>query len=333
MPENDVILQLKNLKQYFPAGINKDGKALYVKAVDDVSLEIHRGEVIGLVGESGSGKSTIAYSVIGMYEATDGEILFEGQPIRRKNRSLQMKKDMQIVFQDPGSALNSQQTIGEILELPLKIHKIGKTKAERIERVKQLLEMVELPAHYMYKSPASIGGGEKQMVAIARALATDPKFIILDEPTSALDVSIQAKIINMLLKLQKEKGLTYLFITHDLSLMRNIADRVAILYLGKVAEIAPVETFFKCPEHPYTQMLISSIPVVSEEEEALKPAKVESTGEIPSPVNIPPGCSFHLRCPYVSDECKTDDPVMIPREPGHQVRCHLCKEGNPSKAN
>lgn len=324
---SDVILQLKHLKQYFPAGKGKDGKPLFVKAVDDVSLEIHQGEVIGLVGESGSGKSTIAYSVIGMYEPSDGEIIFEGKQIRKKNRSLQMKKDMQIVFQDPGSALNSQQTIGEILELPLKIHKIGRNHAERMERVKELLEMVELPVHYMYKSPASIGGGEKQMVAIARALATDPKFIILDEPTSALDVSIQAKIINMLLKLQKEKNLTYLFITHDLSLMRNIADRVAILYLGKVAEIAPAETFFKTPEHPYTQMLISSIPVISEEEEALKPAKVESTGEIPSPVNIPPGCSFHLRCPYVKDVCKITDPVMIPLEEGHQVRCHLCGEG------
>lgn len=330
MAEKDVILTLDHLKQYFPAGKNKNGEKLYVKAVDDVSLEIHRGEVIGLVGESGSGKSTIAYSVIGMYEPTDGQILFEGQKVGMKNRSMQLKKDMQIVFQDPGSSLNSQQTIADILELPLKIHKIGNTKAQRLERVRELLAMVELPENYMYKSPASIGGGEKQMVAIARALATDPKFIILDEPTSALDVSIQAKIINMLLKLQKEKNLTYLFITHDLSLMRNIADRVAILYLGKIAEVASADTFFRQPEHPYTQMLISSIPVISEEEEALKPAKVESIGEIPSPVNIPPGCSFHLRCPYVTDLCKEQDPVMIPREAGHFVRCHLCQSEHPA---
>lgn len=330
MAEKDVILTLDHLKQYFPAGKNKNGERLYVKAVDDVSLEIHRGEVIGLVGESGSGKSTIAYSVIGMYEPTDGQILFEGQKVGMKNRSMQLKKDMQIVFQDPGSSLNSQQTIADILELPLKIHKIGNTKAQRLERVRELLAMVELPENYMYKSPASIGGGEKQMVAIARALATDPKFIILDEPTSALDVSIQAKIINMLLKLQKEKNLTYLFITHDLSLMRNIADRVAILYLGKIAEVASADTFFRQPEHPYTQMLISSIPVISEEEEALKPAKVESIGEIPSPVNIPPGCSFHLRCPYVTDLCKEQDPVMIPREAGHFVRCHLCQSEHPA---
>ena len=197
------------------------------------------------------------------------------------------------------------------------------TKAEREEKIKELLEMVELPVSYMYKTPGAIGGGEKQMVAIARALACEPKFLILDEPTSALDVSIQAKIINMLLKIQKERNLTYLFITHDLSLMRNIATRVAILYLGKIAEIAPAEEFFYKPEHPYTQMLISSIPVVSEEEEALKPQKVESTGEIPSPVNIPPGCSFHLRCPYIMESCKTDDPVIQKIDDSHSVRCHL----------
>lgn len=335
MAQDDVILQLNHVKQYFPAGKGQDGQKLFVKAVDDVSLEIRRGEVIGLVGESGSGKSTIAYSVIGMYEPTAGEIHFEGRKLNKKNRSMQMKKDMQIVFQDPGSSLNPHQTIAEILELPLKVHQIGTTKTERLERVKELLAMVELPENYMYKSPASIGGGEKQMVAIARALATDPKFMILDEPTSALDVSIQAKIINMLLKLQKEKNLTYLFITHDLSLMRNIAHRVAILYLGKIAEIAPAETFFRKPEHPYTQMLISSIPVISQEEEMLKPVKVESTGEIPSPVNIPPGCSFHLRCPYVMDQCKGVDPDMIPREKGHLVRCHLCREdqAGPTQTN
>lgn len=321
------IMQIKSLKQYFHIG-NKKGQPVFVKAVDNVSIDIHQGDVIGLVGESGSGKSTIAYSVIGMYEPTEGSIIFQGKQLNKKGkkRSLQMKKDLQIVFQDPGSSLNSHQTIKEILELPLKVHKICKTKAEREERVKELLRMVELPENYMYKSPGSIGGGEKQMVAIARALATEPKFIILDEPTSALDVSIQAKIINMLLKLQKEKNLTYLFITHDLSLMRNIATSVAILYLGKIAEIAPAEDFFIKPEHPYTKMLISSIPVISEEEEKLKPQKIESTGEIPSPVNIPPGCSFHLRCPSLLEICKEEDPVMHMIQEDHNVRCHLCKE-------
>ena len=316
------IIQIKNLKQYFPAG-KEGGKPLFVKAVDDVSLDIHRGEIIGLVGESGSGKSTIAYTVIGMYQATGGSVSFEGTEIGKK-RALSFKKDMQIVFQDPGSSLNPQHTIGQILELPLKVHHICETKKERQQRVRELLAMVELPESYIFKSPASIGGGEKQMVAIARALATNPKFIILDEPTSALDVSIQAKIINMLLKLQKERNLTYLFITHDLSLMRNIATRVAILYLGKLAEVARTEDFFRTPRHPYTQMLISSIPVISAEEEALKPPCVESRGEIPSPVNIPPGCSFHQRCHAVFEPCDKQDPVMCSIGEEHFVRCHLC---------
>jgi peptide/nickel transport system ATP-binding protein len=316
------ILQIKNLKQYFPLG-KQGGAPLYVKAVDDVSLNIDRGEIIGLVGESGSGKSTIAYSVIGMYRATEGNIIFEGEEIKKK-RPLHVKKDIQIVFQDPGSSLNPQQTIQQILELPLRVHKMCKDKKERDRRVRELLAMVELPESYLFKSPASMGGGEKQMVAIARALATDPKLIILDEPTSALDVSIQAKIINMLLKLQKQHNLTYLFITHDLSLMRNIATRVAILYLGKVAEIAKTEDFFRNPEHPYTQMLLSSIPVVSEEEEALKPSRVESRGEIPSPVNLPSGCSFHQRCHAAFGRCDMQDPVMRHIGKEHHVRCHLC---------
>ena len=183
--------------------------------------------------------------------------------------------------------------------------------------------MVELPKEYMYKYPQAIGGGERQIVAIARALATDPSFVVLDEPTSALDVSVQAKIINLLIELQKEFSLTYLFITHDLSLMRNMASRVAIMYLGKICEVAPTVTFFQEPLHPYTRMLLSSIPVVSEEEEGLKPKKIDSTGEIPSPVNVPPGCSFHLRCPDRMDVCSIDDPGMVEWEPGHFVRCHL----------
>lgn len=320
----ETILSIQNLKQYFNIG-KKNGRPVYVKAVDDVSIDIRQGEVIGLVGESGSGKSTIAYSVIGMYEPSGGRILFRGEDLNLKGRqrTLAMKKDMQIVFQDPGSSLNTHQTIKEILELPLKVHKICRTAKEREERVRELLNMVELPENYLFKSPGSIGGGEKQMVAIARALACEPKFIILDEPTSALDVSIQAKIISMLLKLQKEKNLTYLFITHDLSLMRNIATSVGILYLGRLAEVAPTEEFFHRPEHPYTQMLISSLPVISEEEERLKPQKVKSTGEIPSPVNLPPGCSFHLRCPYVMDICSREDPLMSCPDELHSVRCHL----------
>lgn len=289
------LLTLKNLKQYFPVG-----KDRFVRAVDGVDLTINHGDVMGLVGESGSGKSTIAYTVMGMYGMTGGEI----------------------VFQDPGSSLNPYQDVRSILSLPLKVHKVV-PKNEIDDKILEILEMVELPADFMYKSPNSIGGGEKQLVSIARALCCNPKFIILDEPTSSLDVSIQAKIINMLIKLKKEQNLTYMFITHDMGVMRNVSNRVAIMYLGKICEIAPTETFYRNPLHPYTQMLLSSIPVVSEEDETIKPKAVECVGEIPSPVNVPTGCSFHTRCPYKCERCTKEDPVMREVEPGHTVRCHL----------
>lgn len=323
---SEAILTIKELKTYFPVKKSK-GETLYVKAVDGVNLTVNKGEIMGLVGESGSGKSTIAYTLMGMYQPTAGEIIFQGKNIGVPSgqRSLSLKKDLQIVFQDPGSSLNGQQSIRQILELPLKVHKIAGSR-DMEQTVIKLLETVELPAYYMYKTPGAVGGGERQMVSIARALASNPKFVILDEPTSALDVSIQAKIINMLMKLQQDQELTYLFITHDLSLMRNIATRVAIMYLGKICEIAHTGDFFKNPLHPYTQMLLSSIPVISEEEEKLKPAKVISTGEIPSPVNIPPGCSFHLRCPLCMDICAKIDPIMQETSSGHFVRCHACKE-------
>ena len=239
-------------------------------------------------------------------------------------RPLELKKEIQIVFQDPGTSLNPQRTVYDILKLPLKIHKMC-AKEDYIKYVARLMDIVELPYEYMYKYPASLGGGEKQMVAIARALATDPSLIVLDEPTSALDVSVQAKIINTLIKLQKEMELSYLFITHDLSLMRNVSDRVAIMYLGRIAEIAPTESFFSNPQHPYTKMLLSSIPVVSEEEEKFKPQSIHSEGEIPSPVNLPSGCSFHTRCPFATEKCRTEDPVMVKYDEKHMVRCHMCK--------
>lgn len=319
------IMSIKNLKTYFNIG-KKNGKPIFVKAVDDVSFDIMPGEVVGLVGESGSGKSTIAYTVMGMYPPTSGDVFFDGKrlDIRKNRRPMQLRKDIQIVFQDPGSSLNPHQTVEQILELPLKVHNLCSGKEAMRRKVTELLDMVELPKNYMFKTPGAMGGGERQMISIARALASEPRMIILDEPTSALDVSIQAKIINMLLALQKEKGLTYLFITHDLSLMRNISTRVAILYLGRIAEIAPTEDFFRIPRHPYTQMLLSSIPVVSEEEEALKPARVESIGEIPSPVDIPPGCSFHQRCYAALAECSSIDPEMHCIAKDHYVRCNLC---------
>jgi peptide/nickel transport system ATP-binding protein len=321
------ILEVQNLKKHFRTKLG------IVRAVDGVSFSIPKGETLGLVGESGSGKSTVAYTIIGMYRPTAGKILFRAQDIgiEARKRPQDLKKEIQIVFQDPGSSLNPRRSIKQIVELPLRVHRIPVNPSVE-DRVTELLKMVELPAEYMYKYPQALGGGEKQMVAVARALATNPSLVVLDEPTSALDVSIQAKIITLLLRLQRELNLTYLFITHDLSLMRNMATRVAIMYLGKICEVASTVEFFQRPLHPYTQMLLSSIPVVSEEEEKLKPKKVISTGEIPSPVNVPPGCSFHLRCPMKMEICSRVDPHMIEVEQGHFVRCHLFSDGHePSK--
>ncbi len=319
---SDVILEVKGLKKYFPITRGKQ-KGLAVKAIDGIDFTIKKGETLGLVGESGSGKSTTAYNVIGMYGSTAGEMYFKGEDISQSadKRPLRLKKDIQMVFQDPGTTLNPQRNVRQILTLPLSIHNMI-DKNDPDGQIIKLLEMVELPAEYLYKYPVSLGGGERQMLAVARALSTDPSMIVLDEPTSSLDVSVQAKIINMLLRFQKQRNLAYLFITHDLSLMRNLATKVAIMYLGKIAEIAPVDIFFSKPLHPYTQMLLSAIPVMTEEEELVKQAKITPQGEIPSPVNVPPGCSFNTRCPFANELCLKDDPVM--REVGneHLVRCH-----------
>jgi peptide/nickel transport system ATP-binding protein len=316
---DNAILKLEKLKQYFPVGQKQ-----FVKAVDGVNLEIYRGEVMGIVGESGSGKSTIAYTVMGMYSQTDGEIIFDGRRIAKeqKGRDKQFYRDAQIVFQDPGSSLNPYQDIRQILSLPLKVHKIV-PKNEMDDKIREMLDMVELPSDFLYKSPNSIGGGERQLVSIARALCSNPKFIILDEPTSSLDVSIQAKILNMLMKLHRENNLTYMFITHDMGVMRNVSTRIAIMYLGKICEIAPTASFYKTPRHPYTQMLLSAIPVISDEEEALKPKRIRSEGSVPSSVDIPSGCSFHTRCPLKKGECDVNDPPMKELEKGHFVRCNL----------
>lgn len=320
----DIILEIKDLKKYFPLA---NGQT--VKAVDGVSMKLYKGETLGLVGESGCGKSTIAYTVVGMYGATDGEVLYKGCDLAKKGykRTLEQKGEIQIVFQDPGSSLNSRRTIEKSMEVPLDIHdKMSKEKKK--ERIENLLEMVGLPKEYKNKMPRNIGGGERQLISVARALATNPELIILDEPTSALDVSVQAKVINALIELQKQLELSYLFITHDLSLMRNVATRVAILYLGRLCELAPTEEFFQAPLHPYTQMLLSSIPVATEEEEAIKPDQIISQGEIPSPVNAPKGCTFHTRCKDCMEICKTEAPKMIEVGPEHFVCCHKYTEQN-----
>ncbi|RCK72934.1 MAG: Oligopeptide transport ATP-binding protein OppF [Anaerolineae bacterium] len=322
------ILSVQDLKKYFVvgySGIPGNRQPITVKAVDGVSFEIYSGETLGLVGESGSGKSTVAYTVVGMYQPTAGKIRFKDIEIGAgQKRPKELQKAIQIVFQDPGSSLNPRQNIKQILEMPLRVHRKDRN---RLEMVIYLLEIVGLPPEAMYKYPRMLSGGEKQIVGIARALATNPSLVILDEPTSALDVSVQAKTINLLLQLQKQFDLSYLFITHDLSLMRNVASRVAIMYLGKICEVANTADFFQQPLHPYTQMLLSSIPVVSEEEEALRPQKVISRGEIPSPVNIPKGCSFHTRCPFAMPHCSEVDPVFTDMGNGHSVRCHLYPQG------
>ncbi len=326
LPSAVDLLSAVDLKKHFVVGRGKGRKPIAVKAVDGISFGVREEETLGLVGESGSGKSTVAYTVVGMYPPTSGRLTFRGQDLSgaRGKRPALLRKEIQIVFQDPGSSLNPRHTVQEILSMPLRVHQRGE---DRVEQMLRLLSYVDLPFEYLYRYPHTLSGGEKQIVAIARALASEPRLVILDEPTSALDVSMQAKTIALLLRLQRELHLSYLFITHDLSLMRNVASRVAIMYLGKICEVADTADFFANPLHPYTQMLLSSIPVVSEEEEELKPRKVISTGEIPSPVDVPRGCSFHTRCPFVMDICRRVDPVMAEAAAGHQVRCHLFPQG------
>ncbi|HWQ16430.1 MAG TPA: ABC transporter ATP-binding protein [Sulfolobales archaeon] len=316
--EYEKLLIVRSLKKYFPSprGI--------VRAVDDIDFEISYGETLALVGESGSGKTTTGHVIMGFYPPTSGNILFKDMDISMplSKRPLKLKKELQIVFQDPGTSLNPKHTVKEIIELPLKIHKIV-DKSEIYNRVIELLEYVGLGEDYLFKYPRELGGGEKQLVAIARALAVDPSFMVLDEPTSALDILAQAKVLNTLTKIQREKKLSYLLITHDLGVVRNVSHRTAVMYLGKIYEIAPTEELFKNPAHPYTQMLFSSIPTFYDEDEAVKPKHIESQGEIPSATNPPPGCRFHTRCPFAMDICKREDPPFIELEHSHYIKCWL----------
>ena len=314
------LLVIQDLVKHFktPHGV--------VRAIDGINFNVRTGETFGLVGESGSGKSTTGYVTMGIYTPTSGKVIFRDKDIsvNVKRRPKEVKKEMAIVFQDPASSLNSTKTVRDIIGLPLKIHKMVKNNEEVDKRVTELLEAVELPSEdFKQRRPRDLGGGERQAVAIARAIATNPKFIVLDEPTSALDVSIQAKIMQVLMKLQKELNLSYLFITHDLSLMRNVSSRVAIMYLAQIVEYAPTPIFFKNPTHPYTKMLLSSVPVLTKDEEKLKPKGIPSRGEVPSAINPPPGCRFHTRCPIANENCKTKQPAFEMVEPDHYVACHI----------
>jgi peptide/nickel transport system ATP-binding protein len=319
MDKNEDLLVVENLTKHFKTSFG------VVRAVDSINFKVKLGETFGLVGESGSGKSTTGYMIMGIYTPTSGKIQFKGQNIsmHTKKRPKHLKKDLAIVFQDPASSLNPTKTVKDLVGLPLQVHKMVKSRDELDQRVAELLEAVELPSKdFMLRRPRDLGGGERQAVAIARAIATNPSFIVLDEPTSALDVSIQAKIMKVLMRLQQKLGMSYLFITHDLSLMRNVASRVAIMYLAQIVEFAPTSAFFQNPAHPYTQMLLSSVPVLTKEEEKLKPKGVISKGELPSAINPPPGCRFHTRCPFATEICKTKEPIFVTVEPGHQVACH-----------
>ena len=316
------LLQVDDLQMHFPV---REGILLrtrkFNRAVDGVSLHINPGETLGLVGESGCGKSTLGRCISRLYTPTAGNILFEGEDISRlKGRALlPYRQHIQMIFQDPMESLNARHTVGEIIEEPLIIHRLG-DKAQRMARVRELLDIVGLPARSATRYPFEFSGGQRQRIGIARAIALNPKLIICDEPVSALDVSIQSQILNLLNDLQQELGLAYLFIAHDLAVVKHISDRVAIMYLGNIVEYATGERIYSAPAHPYTRSLISAIPVPDPHRNAQRQVL---TGDVPSPINPPTGCHFHPRCPEVMERCRSEAPELIVREHDHACACHL----------
>lgn len=320
---NEIILEAKNIKKHFPI---RKGLLMRevgsVKAVDDVSLTVRKGETLGLVGESGCGKSTLGRTLIRLYEPTGGAITFDGQDfLNMKSGELRKKrKNMQMIFQDPYASLDPRMTVGQIIRQPMDIHDVG-TMAERNARVLELIELVGLRKAHVNRYPHEFSGGQRQRISIARAIALNPELIICDEPVSALDVSIQAQILNLLKDLQQKLGLTYIFISHDLSVIEHTCDRIAVMYLGKIVEISSREELFKNPQHPYTQALISAIPRVGQ---GKKKIKRSLGGEVPSPINPPSGCAFHPRCAYKMDVCVAKLPILEGRTE-HQKACWLEK--------
>lgn len=319
MKERDVLLEVQNLKQWFPAKSGFRQEKKYVKAVDDVSFTVYKGETLGLVGESGCGKSTLARTILRLIEPTGGQVLYKGENVLQKSRAemKKMREHMQIVFQDPYGSLHPRMTVGQIIEAPLVIAKYG-DRAKRRQRVEELMELVDLKPEYLTRYPHEFSGGQRQRIVIARTFATSPDFIICDEPVSALDVSVRSQILNLLEDLQAQLGLTYLFISHDLSVVEHICDRIIVMYLGKVVESAPVEELFRRPLHPYTQALLSAVPQVYAEN---RRERITLEGDVPSPANPPAGCRFHTRCPYATEQCKTE--VALQDAGGeHFVACH-----------
>ena len=317
---SEYLIEAKNLCKYFRVDRKRT-----LKAVDGVNIAIRKGETLGLVGESGCGKTTCGRTLLRLYDATAGEILFDGRDISslRGKDLLAFKHRAQIVFQDPYSSLDPRMTIGEIIAEGMDVH-LHLSGEEKRRRINELLAAVGLTDQFANRFAHELSGGQRQRVGIARALAVDPEFIVCDEPISALDVSIQAQIVNLLIKLQRERGLTYLFISHDLSMVKHISDRVGVMYLGSMVELSASQVIFSSPKHPYTQALIAAIPEVDFDREQGR-EKERLQGEVPSPIDPPPGCRFAARCKYATEDCRHRTPELKEVEPGHFVACHLCR--------
>jgi oligopeptide transport system ATP-binding protein len=322
----DVLLSVRNLKMHFPItrGIIIQRQVGSIKAVDGITFDLIRGETLGLVGESGCGKSTTGRAILQLYDPTDGEVIFEGQDLTKmKSGDLRrMRRRMQMIFQDPYASLNPRMTVGSIVGEPLEVHNIGSNRKERQERVQELLKIVGLNPYFINRYPHEFSGGQRQRIGVARALAVNPSFIVCDEPISALDVSIQAQVINLLEDLQGDLGLTYLFIAHDLSVVRHISDRIAVMYLGKIVELADRDDLYENPLHPYTQALLSAVPIPDPEIEK-KRQRIILEGDVPSPANPPKGCNFNTRCPRVMDICRQYEPAFTDVGSGHFTACFL----------
>lgn len=319
--KKEVLLSVEHLKKYFHVGKNAT-----LKAVDDVSFVIYRGETLGMVGESGCGKTTCGRTCIGLYDKTDGKVLYKNQDVHglEKKERQKFKKEVQMVFQDPYSSLDPRMTVTEIIGEGIDIHHLAGSRKERQEMIYHYLEMVGLNREHANRFVHEFSGGQRQRIGIARALVMQPEFIVLDEPISALDVSIQAQIVNLLIELQKKMGLTYLFVAHDLSMVKHISDRVAVLYLGTLVELTTSEELYANPLHPYTQALLSAIPIPDPDVEKERDrAKIRLEGEVPSPINTPPGCKFQGRCKYATDLCRKEMPQIRESGKGHFVACHL----------
>ena len=322
------LIEVDRLVKHFPVRKGLFGRQVgAVKAVDDVSFAVAAGETLALVGESGCGKSTIGRLVLRLLEPTAGKVYFEGRNIfdLPTNRVRTLRRSLQIVFQDPYASLNPRMTIGQIIGEPLRLHGLAEG-AEQRARVEELLGLVGLAAHHARRYPHEFSGGQRQRIGIARALAVEPRLIVCDEPVSALDVSIQAQVINLLQDLQRRFGLSYIFIAHDLAVVKHISDRVAVMYLGQIMELAETRVLFREPRHPYTQALLSAIPVP---EPALRRQRMLLQGDVPSPMAPPPGCRFQTRCPYVQDRCRTEMPVLEDTAAGHRVACHFWRDIAP----